>query len=93
LDVAVALTATDQNLEKRQLLEPLLRLRKTVSRKDWNFLLTVARLEYARACFALAHYSETTRALRPLNKLRRTDDPLLAIVFTEGQLENEWPGK
>ncbi len=93
MDVAVALTATDQHLEKRQLLEPILRLRKTVSRKDWNWMLTVARLEYGRACFALAHYSETSHALRPLKKLRRTDDPLLAIVFTEGQLENEWPGK
>ena len=93
MDVAVALTATDQNLEKRQLLEPILRLRKTFSRKAWSWMLTVARLEFGRACFELALYSETSRALQPLNKLRRTDDPLLAIVFTEGQLENEWPGK
>ena len=84
LDVAVAYTATGQNDEKRRLLGPLLQLKMTASRMHWNWMLIVARLEYGRACFALADYYETSHSLQPLKKLRRADDPLLAIIFTEG---------
>ena len=66
LDVAVALAGVDQNAEKLRLLEPLLRLRMTVPRKSWNWMLTVARLEFGRACFALEKYTEASRTLRPL---------------------------
>ena len=80
LDVAIALSHCGRHREKRQLLEPLLRL-KTPAQNEW--LILVGRLEHARASLALAEFAQTKRSLRPLWKLRKTDDKFLALLFAE----------
>ncbi len=49
--------------EKRHILQPVLRMTKTARREDWNWVLFAARVEYGKACTALAHYSEMRNAL------------------------------
>ena len=80
LDVAIALSHCGKHREKRQLLEPLLRL-KTPAQNEW--LVLVGRLEHARASLALADHAQTKRSLRPLWKLRKTDDKFLALLYAE----------
>ena len=81
LDVSIALSHCGQHHEKKLLLEPIMRLRKTAGN---SWLLWVVHLEHSRACLALAEYSESKRSLRPLWKLKGSRDRFLALLFAEG---------
>ena len=81
IDVSIAMSQCGQHREKKMLLQPLTRLRRTAAN---GWLVSVAHLEHARACYALSDHAQAVSSLRPIWKLKTSNDRFDSLLVAEG---------